>query len=112
MGENFYSTDKLYLLSPQEVWGTSFTSENDKSNGTSRQLDYYANYQGNGYTGVSTSKYEGAIKQYSGSNSRWWLRSATSIRSSFFYGVSSNGSNSSSFANTSFGLAPAFRLAD
>ena len=112
VGENFYSTDKLYLLSPQEVWGTSFTSKYDKSNGTSRQLDYYANYQGNGYTGVSTSKNEGAIKQYSGSNSWWWLRSAYSDFNHGFYYVGSAGGNSTDFAGYSYGLTPTFRLAD
>ena len=112
VGENFYSTDKLYLLSPQEVWGTSFTSEYDKSNGTSRQLDYYANYQGNGYTGVSTSKYEGAKKQYSGSDSWWWLRSAYSTGSKRFYYVGDFGHDGNDGATYSSGLAPAFRLAD
>ncbi len=101
---NFTSTDKLYLLSPEEVYGTSFTNTHDSSRGTSRQLDYYAN------NGVSTSSYSGAIKQEAGSNS-WWLRSAASTSANSFFHVSTNGDLHSNFASNSRGVSPAFRIA-
>ena len=114
---SFYSTDKLYLLSPQEVYGTSFTNQYDSSNGTSRQLDYYEDYQGDGYTGVSTTNYEGAIKQNAGSNSRCWLRSALSANGDLFngnrfYAVNHNGIWFNFCSYYSYGVSPAFRLAD
>ena len=70
---NFTSSDKLYLLSTKEVWGKDGTSNiiiNDTAEAETRQLDYYKN------NGVTTSNYSGAIKQYSGTNTIWWLRSA------------------------------------
>ena len=111
--KNFASTDKLYLLSPQEIYGTSFTATGDTSNGTSRQLDYYANYHGDGYTGVSTTNYVGAIKNNSsGSASYWWLRSAASTGDITFYSVLRNGYYGNTDANASIGVSPAFRLAE
>ena len=116
--DNFGSTDKLYLLSPQEVYGTSFTNQNDSSNGTSRQLDYYANYKGvdsSGaeYIGVSTTNYVGAIKNNSsGSASYWWLRSDNSNIGYGFYSVFTSGVWSYYFSYNSFGVSPAFRLAE
>ena len=107
--DNFGSTDKLYLLSSQEVYGTSFTNVYDKSNGTSRQLDYYATYKGDGYTGVSTTNYAGAIKNNSSGNaSVWWLRSANSNNSNNFYNVNSSGDWNNNNANNSNGVSPDF----
>lgn len=97
---NFTSTDKLYLLSPEEVYGTSFT-DNDSSRGTSRQLDYYAN------NGVSTSSFSGAIK----SDVWWWLRSAHSTTDNNFYNVIYNGGWDYRGAKNSYGVSPAFRIA-
>ena len=110
--ELYWSNDKLYLLSPQEIYGTSFKHSFDKSNGTSRQLDYYEYFQGDGYTGVSTINYEGAIKQNAGSNGWWWLRSASSDISYAFFDVSSYGDWDRGNSYGSPGVAPAFRLAD
>ena len=106
--DNFGSTDKLYLLSPQEVYGTSFTNEYDSTNGTSRQLDYYKD------NGVSTSNYAGAIKNNSsGSASVWWLRSARSnISSTFYYVTTSGGWDHGISYYGSNGVSPAFRLAE
>ena len=99
---NFETQDKLYLLNAQEVWnGNSY----DTSVGTSRQLDYYKNQ------GVTTSSYAGAKKQYNGSNSYWWLRSANSIYTNDFLDVGSDGGWSSGNAGTSDGVSPAFRIA-
>ena len=97
---NFTSTDKLYLLSPEEVYGTSFT-DNDSSRGTSRQLDYYAN------NGVSTSSFSGAIK----SDVWWWFRSAHSTTDNNFFNVIYNGGWDYREAKNSYGVSPAFRIA-
>ena len=94
--------DKLYLLNVQEVWNTR---DGDTSAGTSKQLDYYKNQ------GVTTSSYAGAIKQYSGSYSDWWLRSTRSYTMDNFYGVGLNGNQFCTSANASIGVSPAFRIA-
>ena len=99
---NFETQDKLYLLNAQEVWnGNSY----DTSVGTSRQLDYYKNQ------GVTTSSYAGAKKQYNGSNSYWWLRSANSNGATRFLCVTSSGGWDYNNANYSLGVSPAFRIA-
>ena len=64
--ENFTSTDKLYLLSPKEIY-TDF-SGNDTAKDLTRTLDYYKNL------GVTTSNYSGAIKKKGTITSEWWLR--------------------------------------
>ena len=104
---NFTSTDKLYLLSTKEVWGKEGTSNviiNDTIDAYARQLDYYKE------KGVTTSNYSGAIKQYTGSNYYWWLRAAYSTNGTHFYSVITNGGWSNTYANSSNGVAPAFRI--
>ena len=101
---NFETQDKLYLLNAQEVWSTS-KYNNDKSVGTSKQLDYYKNQR------VTASSYAGTIKQYNGSNSWWWLRSADSGTADSFLNVDTNGDWSRCSANVSGGVSPAFRIA-
>ena len=99
---NFETQDKLYLLNAQEVWnGNSY----DTSVGTSKQLDYYKNQ------GVIASSYAGAKKQYNGSNSYWWLRSARSTFTNGFLRVHDNGYWSTNGASNSDGVSPAFRIA-
>ena len=100
--ENFETQDKLYLLNAQEVWSTN---DSDTSVGTSKQLDYYKNQ------GVTTDNYDGAIKQYNGSNSVWWLRSANSNGANDFLGVINNGGWINGYAVASYGVSPAFRIA-
>ena len=99
---NFTSTDKLYLLSTKEVWGSN--PGYDTATAETRQLDYYK------AQGVTTSNYSGAIKQYNGSNSSWWLRAAISIDSFSFYYVYTNGGWNYSYATIAYGVAPAFRI--
>ena len=99
---NFETQDKLYLLNAQEVWNGN---NHDTSVGTSKQLDYYKNQ------GVTASSYAGAIKQYSGSNLYWWLRSALSSNADGFPCVNINGDWSSGGAFGSMGVSPAFRIA-
>ncbi len=99
---NFTSSDKLYLLSTKEVWngGTGY----DTAEAETRQLDYYKN------KGVTTSNYSGAIKQYNGTNSNWWLRSANSYTTYTFFVVRNGGAWGSSSADIAYGVAPAFRI--
>ena len=105
---NFETQDKLYLLSSEEIWKDFSSSSNaqyDTSTGTSKQLDYYKNQ------GVTTSSYAGANKQYNGSNSLWWLRSASSTDLVRFIRVLNGGEwNYYTAAGDSFGVSPAFRL--
>ena len=100
---NFTSTDKLYLLSTMEVWGSN-PGGYDTATAETRQLDYYEN------NGVTTSSPGGAIKQYNGSNPEWWLRAASTYFSNMFYNVSKGGDSYYNFANYSSGVAPAFRI--
>ena len=107
--ENFETQDKLYLLSGHEVYedGTSNQiSEYDTSYNNTKQLDYYKNQ------GVTTSSYAGAIKQYNGSNSYWWLRSARSnFSNNFLIAFGGGYSWGSSAAVNSNAVSPAFRIA-
>ena len=99
---NFTSTDKLYLLSPKEIY-TDF-SGSDTAKDLTRTLDYYKNL------GTSTSNYSGAIKKNRTSAGFWWLRSASSNNYYTFYNVRSNGDYNNGTADLTYGVAPAFRL--
>ncbi|MBR1936604.1 MAG: hypothetical protein IJ842_02810 [Bacilli bacterium] len=107
---NFTSTDKLYLLSTHEVWEdvdgntSSGIDRYDTAYANTRQLDYYKGLN------VTTSSYSGAIKQLNGSNSYWWLRSASSSRASNFYDVDSSGNWTNRSAGSTSGVSPAFRI--
>ena len=101
--ENFTSTDKLYLLTPKEIY-TNFSSSGDSAKDLTRTLDYYTSI------GVTTSNYSGAIKKNETSISYWWLRSADFGNYSSFYNVASNGAYINYSANSTYGVAPAFRI--
>ncbi len=106
---NFESTDKIYLLSPHEVWenGSSNQINYDTAWENTRQLDYYKEQN------VTTDSYGGAIKNYQNSASYWWLRSAYSNGTNRFHSVTTTGSNyyyNAASASTAFGVAPAFRI--
>ena len=106
--KNFETQDKLYLLSGHEVYedGTSDQiSPYDTSYDTTKQLDYYKN------KGVTTSSYAVAIKQYNGSNSYWWLRSASYSNTSNFLYVINSGNWTAISAGYYNGVSPAFRIA-
>ena len=101
---NFETQDKLYLLNVKEVWnGNSYDASNIA--GTSKQLDYYKS------KGVTKNNYAGAIKQYNGRNSDWWLRSARSNSTYEFLSVRSFGDWEGNGASYSYGVSPAFRIA-
>ena len=108
---NFTTTDKLYLLSPHEVWEDV---DGDISNGidyydtaysNTRQLDYYAGLN------VTTSSYAEAIKKNNSLNTFWWLRSAYFNPYNIFFGVFGDGSFSGSSSYNTYGVSPAFRIA-
>ena len=103
---NFVSEDKIYLLSTGEVWeqGTTYDTARDNT----RQLDYYKNTDGS--IGVTTDNYSGAIKNYNGSASYWWLRSAHSYYTNIFYTVNNRGAWINYAASTTNGVAVAFRI--
>ena len=103
---NFTSTDKLYLLSPAEIWaqGTSNTVNYDTARDVTRQLDYYKNL------GTCTSNYSGAIKKNGTDADFWWLRSAHSDYGNAFFNVRSNGECGSDYSYDTYGVSPAFRL--
>ena len=107
---NFTSTDKLYLLSTHEVWedvdGNTSSGPDyyDTAYNNTRQLDYYAELN------VTTSSYSQAIKKRNGSNSSWWLRSASFRYTDSFHGVNYNGYWISINAYITDGVSPAFRL--
>ncbi len=106
---NFTSTDKLYLLSPYEVWedGTSNqVLKYDTASSNTRQLDYYANLK------VTTNNYSNAIKQYNGSNFNWWLRAAASSTDYVFLYVDDSGDWHDGNATYTVGFAPAFRIGE
>ena len=108
---NFTSTDKIYLLSPHEIWeidvsSASWFRENESTayNNT-RQLDYYASL------GVTTKNCSSAIKQYNNSNYNWWLREAIFGNNVSFWFVSIAGdAYYNSDSNEANGFAPAFRI--
>ena len=99
---NFQTQDKLYLLNTQEVWGSN---EYDASVGASKQLDYYKNLD------ITTNNYLEVIKQFEGTDSSWWLRSANSRYNNRYLFVSGNGNWNDNVANTAYGISPAFRIA-
>ena len=104
---NFTSTDKLYLLSPTEIWSdwkSNSGSNYDTARDVTRQLDYYKN------EGVTTSNYSKAIKFYNSTDDWWWLRSARSIGDYSFYNVYYYGGWSYDSATDTYGVSPAFRI--
>ena len=101
--ENFESIDTLYLLSAMEIWGSN-PGGYDTSTEKTRQLDYYKEKE------VTIDSYSGAIKEYNGDNSLWWLRSASSYYPSKFYAVSDIGYWNRNYSSNTNGVAPAFRI--
>jgi len=99
----FTSTDKLYFLTKQEIYG-------DYS-GLSRQLDWYVDNE------VTSDNYSNAVKLYVETPKSWWLRDADP--DSDFYiiyasGKSTNGGGDwdGSWASYEKGVSPAFRLSN
>ena len=108
--ENFNTNDKIYLLSTHEVWeDVDETSNNgiddyDIAYDNTRQLDYYSNL------GITTSNYLGAIKQNSGTDAWWWLRSSIFVNNRNFFVSISYGSWNGVSSVFDYGVSPAFRI--
>ena len=107
---NFTATDKLYLLSPIEVYALDSGGnaiKTDSSRIKTRQLDYYTSI------GVTTSNYSDAIKKNNPSLNfdYWWLRSAYSKDNKCFFMIDSNGDwlVAGSYSDYT-GISPAFRI--
>ena len=100
---NFTSTDKLYLLTPKEIY-IDFSSSFDTAKDLTRTLDYYKNL------GTSTSNRSGVKKKNGTSADYWWFRAASSNTLEGFYTVASTGTYSNDVAVYTHGVAPAFRL--
>ena len=106
---NFTSTDKIYLLSPHEVYedGTSNkVSTSDTAYSQTRQLDYYK------FKGVTTTNYSSAAKKFGTETSRWWLRSARKDTNVYFISATEDGKWGSNGASGNYGFSPAFRIGD
>ena len=96
-------SDKLYLLSVKEVWGSA---KDDPIDAETKQLDYYKSMS------VTISNGENAIKSYDGNNVAWWLRSASFINSGSFYRVGgTRGEYDEAISTKLYGISPAFRIA-
>ena len=100
VAENFTTTDKLYLLTPKEIYN-GFSSTEDTAKDLTRTLDYYTKL------GVTTSNYSGAVKKYQSNATSWWLRTSISSTRSGFLRVDSDGS---SYSESGLGVSPAFRI--
>ena len=100
---NFETDDKLYFLSPKEIYDVS--DAKDSSVIETRQLDYYKQ------KGTNTQNYSAVIKAYNGAASTWWLRTAVLNANSSFFAISSTGNYASSYTLYNYGVSPAFRIA-
>ena len=102
--ENFISTDKLYLLSPKEIY-SDYSGVDDSAKDLTRTLDYYTNI------GVTTSSYNEAIKKNGISASWWWFRTADRYGTEdVFLSVNDSGECSPASTSVAFGVSPAFRI--
>ena len=101
--KNFISTDKLYLLSPAEIW--SERNEYDTSNNCTKQLDYYKSLN------TDTVNKSPAVKNNGSNVDWWWLRSAHSTNDNNFFNVDPlGGSINLDSASYGYGVSPAFRI--
>ena len=103
---NYTSTDKLYLLSPGEIWaqGESNTVTQDRAYDLTRQLDYYKE------KGTTTDNYSPAYKELLSTGNKWWLRTSSNTSLTTFLGVDSEGNWNYYSAFNSYGVSPAFRI--
>ena len=99
---NYTSTDKLYLLSTVEVYGSA--GNDTVTTSETRQLDYYQ------VTGVSSSNYSKVIKKAYGIPMDWFLRSQDSQDLSAFLGVNTTGAWRDIGTTIVSGVSPAFRI--
>ena len=119
-------TDKIYYLSPTELWGKNSGNielNYDLNNNNTRQLDYYKKQMD--IYGVSSDKkiFESTIKNSASPDFEWdptkwpdfWgLREAYDYNSwdSSYFRVLKNGSLSATYSSIPYGISPAFRIAE
>ena len=105
-GSNFVTTDKLYLLDPNEVVGPTYNDGYNTARPTTRQLDYYET------KGVTPTNYADAEKNDIVPNHYpwYWYRSAYSRWAANFYSNDAGNVNVAS-SEDSGGVSPAFRIA-
>ncbi len=102
---NYTSIDKIYLLSGAEIWGSGTATSVDTASSFSRQFDYYRTLEHTDYI------WPAIVKQYNGSNSIWWLRSAYPVFSTTYDIVHTMGIGTSISASSyGVGVSPAFRI--
>ena len=105
---DFTSTDKIYLLSFYEIFGTADVNNSLHYSGTAynstRQLDFYANINSL-YSNLSET-----YKLYDNSVYGWWLRSPYSHNSGSFFGIYDCGYVDDGNASEVCGVSPAFRI--
>ena len=102
---NFTSTDKLYLLTPKEIFKNFDEyqySSSDTSKDLTRTLDYYSN--------TTLTNRTSAVKNDTSGAATYWLRTANSGSTSGFWYVTSDGNISGTGASFPDNLAPAFRI--
>ena len=116
---NFETQDKLYLLSPAEIFENFTESDTegfDTAPGTSKQLDYYKKM------GTTTEKFSALIKEYNKTANTWWLRlpieltvtdtiHGTTTKSNAIFEVGTDSGVYPGFPNIPSGVSPAFRIA-
>ena len=100
---NFTSTDKLYLLSPGEVF-TDWSSQYDKARSLTRTLDYYTS------KGTTTKSCNDAIKKKDTTPMSWFTRSAGYNNEDCFFGISYGCLYDFPNASSDYGVSPAFRI--
>ena len=100
---NFTSTNKLYLLTPKEVY-TNFSNSYDTSKDLTRTLDYYT------AKGVTNGNCSEAVKKSESTATAWWFRTAYSYSNNGFYYANASGDWYSGSATNSYGVSPAFRI--
>ena len=100
---NFTSTNKLYLLTPKEVY-TNFSNSYDTSKDLTRALDYYT------AKGVTNGNCSEVIKKNGSTATAWWFRTAYSYSNNGFYYANASGDWYSGSATNAYGVSPAFRI--
>lgn len=108
-GNNFTTTDKLYLLSAGEIWGSGGVNkqvEHDSALNNSRQLDYYA------LLGVTpdVGTYAPATKRLDGIPKVWWTRTPYDNDYTIYYDVGDVGIWYNNGPQFQSGVSPAFKL--
>ena len=99
--ENYTSTDKLYLLSYVELFGSDYETDSVKTTDT-KQLKFYEIHNTDNYR----------IKYLNGTPQTYWLRSATSNVGMTYFTVDENGNIGTMGSPGSGGVVLAFRILD